>query len=226
MTWLSTGWPWVLELTWTHLTLGVPSILLGILGAVPLGNLASRRPRLGALVLGAASLLYAIPALPLLIIIPFLFGFPQRSPATLVVALSAYGAALLVRSSADAFTSIDPRVRQSAIALGHSAGAMFWRVDLPLAIPVLISGIRVVTVSTIGLVTISALIGVPSLGTLFTDGFQRGISAEVITGLVAVVILACLLDAICVLIGRKLTPWSQTRSHSEPASYPAGKVVA
>jgi osmoprotectant transport system permease protein len=226
MTWLSTSWPRVLELTFSHLLLSLPAILLGIIVAVPLGRIASRWPRPGGIVLGAASLLYSIPALPLLIIIPFLFGFPQRSPMTLVVALGVYAAAVLVRTSADAFTSIDSKVRDSAVATGHSAGAMFWRVDLPLAVPVLVSGIRVVTVSTVGLVSISALIGVPSLGTLFTDGFQRGITAEVITGILVVIIVACLLDAICVIVGRKLTPWSHTRSHIKPALEPAGEARA
>ena len=83
--------------------------------------------------------------------------------------------------------------------------------DLPLAIPVLLSGIRVVAVSTIGLVTIGALIGVPSLGTLLTDGFQRGIVAEVVTGVVATVLLALALDAVLLAVGRALTPWTRLR---------------
>lgn len=217
MTWLSTGWPRVLELAWTHMLLGIPAIFLSIVVAIPLGRLAHGRPRLAGLLLGAASLLYAIPALPMLIIIPFLFGFPPRSPATLVVALGLYGSALLVRTSTDAFASIDAQVRQTAIATGHASWAIFWRVELPLALPVLVSGIRVVTVSTIGLATISALIGIPSLGSLFTDGFQRGIGAEVTTGIVAVVVLAILLDVLCLLVGRHLTPWSRPEFQPKPS---------
>lgn len=224
MTWLSTGWPKVLELIWVHLSLSIPAIVLSILVSIPLGRLAQRRPRFGVFALGLGSLLYAIPALPLLIIIPFLLGISPRSPVTVVVALSLYGTSLLVRTAVDAFASIDPQVRQSALATGYSSRAIFWRVDLPLAVPVLISGIRVATVSTIGLTTISALIGISSLGTLFTDGFQRGISAEVNTGIVTVIVLAVLLDSICVWVRRKLTPWS--RSKPGPAPTQVKEVMA
>jgi osmoprotectant transport system permease protein len=213
---LSHAWPQVLELALTHLLLSVPAIVLSVLLAVPLGYLATRHPRSGGLLLGAATLLYAVPALPLLIIIPAVLGVPLRSAATVVVALTVYGTALLVRAAADAFSTVGPDIRQAATAVGHSTWALWWRVDLPLAVPVLVAGARVVTVSTVGLTTIGALIGVPSLGTLFTDGFQRGILAEVTTGIVATVVLALLLDALCLLIGRALTPW--TRQNTTPTT--------
>lgn len=211
MKWLSLNWPQVIELARDHLLLSAPAILLSVLLAVPIGRLAQQRPRLGGPLLGAASLLYAIPALPLLIIIPVIFGIPLRSPATMIIALTVYGLALLVRTAADAFGSVDPRVREAAVAVGHSPRSVFWRVDLPLAVPVLLAGIRVVAVSTVSLVTIGALIGVPSLGTLLTDGFQRGIPAEVATGVIATMLLALLFDAVLVTVGRILTPWATTR---------------
>lgn len=209
MRWLRLNWQQVVDLAWTHLALSVPAIVISVLLAVPLGRLAHRRPRVGGPVLSAASLLYAIPALPLLIIIPALVGVPLRSPVNLVIALSIYGVALLVRSAADAFASVDPVTRDAAIAVGYSRRSLFWTVDLPLAVPVLLAGVRVVTVSTIGLVTIGALIGVPSLGTLLTDGFQRGITAEVATGIVVTVVLALVLDAALVIAGRRVTAWSR-----------------
>lgn len=211
MNWFTSNWQHVLELTRDHLFLSVPAILVSMLIAVPIGLLAHRRPRIGGPLLGAATLLYAIPALPLLIIIPVILGIPLRSQATMIVALSVYGVALLVRTAADAFASVDRHVRDAAIAIGNSPRSVFWRVDLPLATPVLLSGMRVITVSTIGLVTIGALIGIPSLGSLLTDGFQRGITAKVTTGVVATVVLALLLDAVLLLIGRLLTPWTRTQ---------------
>ena len=214
MRWLSANWPWVIELAIDHLLLSVPAILVSVLIAVPIGRLAYRRPKLGGPLLVVATLLYAIPALPLLIIIPALFGIPLRSAATMIVALSVYGVALLVRTAADAFASVDPKVRDAAIAVGNSPRSVFWKVDLPLAVPVLLAGIRVVTVSTIGLVTIGALIGVPSLGTLLTDGFQRGIVAEVATGVIATVLLGLLLDALLLTIGRLATPWTRIQHRS------------
>ncbi|CAI9409657.1 MULTISPECIES: ABC transporter permease [Aestuariimicrobium] len=207
MNWLRLNWTQVVDLTVDHLLLSVPAIVISVLVAVPIGRLAHRRPRWGSPLLGAASLMYAIPALPLLIIIPAVFGTPLRSSATMVIALSIYGVALLVRTAADAFASVDTHTRDAAVAIGCSPRSLLWRVDLPMALPVLLSGIRVVTVSTIGLVTIGALIGVSSLGNLLTDGFQRGIAGEVLTGVVVTVLLALVLDGLLLLAGRLLTPW-------------------
>lgn len=207
MTWLSNNLAWVLDLLGAHLVLTVPAVLLSVVIAVPLGWLGFRFPLVGRPLTIAAGLLYAIPALPLLIVIPALFGTPLRSGATMVIALTLYGVALLVRTAADAFAAIGDDARGAATAIGFSPWQRFWRVELPLAIPVLLSGTRVVLVSTVGLVTIGALIGVSSLGTLLTDGFQRGIIAEVSVGLVATVVLALVLDALLVLGCRMAMPW-------------------
>lgn len=224
MRWLALNWPQVLELAWDHLLLALPSIVASVLIAVPLGRLAHRRPALGAPLLAVASLMYAIPALPLLIVIPAVLGIALRSPATMIVALTVYGVALLVRTAADAFAAVDVRTHDGAVAIGYSPRAVFWQVDLPLAVPVLLSGVRVVAVSTISLVTIGALIGVPSLGTLLTDGFQRGIAAEVGVGVVATVALALLTDAGLLLLGRLLTPWLRpARDGRRAAASPAGQ---
>lgn len=207
MTWLANSWGQIGDLLLTHLSIAVPPILLAILIAVPIGRLAFQRPRIGGPLLSAATLLYAIPAPPLLIIIPVIFGTALRSSTTIIIALTAYGVALLVRSAADGFASVDPSVREAAIAVGYSRRQMLWKVDLPLATPIIISGIRVVTVSTVGLTTIGALVGISNLGSLFTDGFQRDIPASVITGIVLTVAAALILDGIVQLIGRMLTPW-------------------
>lgn len=208
MRWLSQSWPLLRELTAEHLVLSVPPVLLSLLVAVPLGWVAHRHRPVRELLLTASGLLYAIPSLPLLIMIPLVLGTGLRSPVTMVVALTLYGVALLVRSASDAFGSVPGEVRQSAAAVGFSAWSLFWRVELPLAGPVLLAGLRVVVVSTVSLVTVGAVIGIRSLGTLFTDGFQRGIVAEIVTGIVLTVVLALLLDALCVLAGRRLMPWT------------------
>lgn len=210
MNWLRHNWPEVIELTVDHLFLCLPAIAISIVVALPIGRLAYRHPVIGGPLLGLASLMYAIPALPLLIIIPAIVGTPLRSSATMIVALSVYGTALLVRTAADAFSSVSPTTRQAAVALGHSPRSVLWRVDLPLSIPVVVSGVRVVVASTVGLVTIGTLIGVSSLGNLLTNGFQRGIWAEVATGVVATVVLAVALDALVLLLGWIATPWSRT----------------
>ncbi|WP_024356751.1 ABC transporter permease [Leucobacter chironomi] len=209
MSWLLANWGTVAGLALDHLLLSLPAILISVLVAVPIGRLAFRRPRIGGPLLTVATLAYAIPALPLLIIVPAIAGTPLRSWQTMVIALSVYGVALLVRTACDAFSAVDPQLRDAAVATGYSPRGLFWRVDLPLAVPVLISGARVVTVSTISLVTLGALIGVPGLGSLLTDGFQRGIAAEVWTGVIATALLALLLDAVVLGIGRAVAPWTR-----------------
>ncbi|WP_312899803.1 ABC transporter permease [Corynebacterium variabile] len=218
MTWLRLNWEQVIDLLWSHLMLAVPAIVFSTVIAVPLGRLAYRHPRVGGPVLSAASLLYAIPALPMLVIIPAVLSIPLRSSMTMITALTVYGVALFVRTSADAFASVEPTVRDAATAVGHSPTALFWRVDLPLAVPVLIAGLRVVSVSTVGLVTIGALVGIQNLGTLMTDGFQRGIAAEVGTGVVVTVVLALVIDAVLLLVGLLLTPWTRQRRTAETAT--------
>src|SRR5699024_10574138 len=181
-------------------------ILLSALISIPVGRFAYRSPRIGGPLLSTATLLYAIPALPMLIIVPVIFGVGLRSPATMIIALTAYGVALYVRTSADAFGSVDRTVRDSAIAMGYAPQKLFWQVDLLLATPVLIAGLRVVSVSLIGLVTICALIGVQILGTMMTDGCQPGIAGEVAVGIIGIVLLALVIDPVLLNIGKLLTP--------------------
>ncbi|GAA3523026.1 ABC transporter permease [Nocardioides daeguensis] len=207
MSWLDANRDYVLDMLLQHVRLSVPAIVISVLVAVVLGRVAWRWPRAGTVVLGSASLLYSVPALPLLIVIPVLLGIPLRSGLTLVVALAVYGTALLAGTAADAFGSVDARVREAAEAMGYSRAGLLWKVDLPLAVPVLLSGIRVVTVSTVSLVTIGALVGIPSLGNLLTDGFQRDIRAEIVTGVLGTMLLAVTLDALLVALGRVVTPW-------------------
>ena len=205
MSWLSENSEQVVQLVWAHLLLSIPAIVVSTIIAVPIAYFAYKRPVIGGPLLSAATLLYAIPALPLLALIPAFFGLPLRSPLTVVIALILYGIALLVRTAADAFAAMDPHLRDAAIAMGFSNRSLFWRVELPASIPVLLSGVRV---STIGLATIGALVGVSNIGTLLTDGFQRGITAEVTVGIVATVVLALLIDAALILLGRIIAPWA------------------
>jgi osmoprotectant transport system permease protein len=211
------NWVWVnLDLvagrTLDHLVLTVPPIILTFLIAVPLGTVAHRYRLTRGVILTAGGLLYAIPSLPLFIVLPAIVGTSTRSPLNLIIALTLYGVALMVRVVADALASVDTGVRQSAIGVGFSPGSVFWRVDLPLAGPVLLAGMRVVAVSTVSLATVGAVIGVQGLGSLFTDGFQRGIQEEIIAGIVATVLLALVFDAALVGLGRLLMPWQRALS--------------
>jgi osmoprotectant transport system permease protein len=206
--WLWSNLDLVGELALVHLALSVPAIILSFVVSVPLGWLAHRYRWSRGVLLVLVGLLYAIPSLALFIALPAVTGLSLRSPVNLVIALTLYGVAVLVRTATDAFDAVERDIRQSATAMGYSAAGRFWGVELPLAGPVLLSGLRVVIVSTVSLATVGAVIGVQSLGSLFTDGFQRGIQVEIVTGIVATILLALLLDWLTVLLGRALMPWT------------------
>lgn len=215
MTWVWSNLDLIWERTLEHLVLSVPPIILSFLISLPLGWLANRYRLSRGILLTLGGLLYAIPSLPLLFVLPFIVGITLRSQANMIIALTLYGIALMVRVVADALDSVDSEVRQSATAVGFSRWSEFWQVQLPLAGPVLLAGLRVVTVSTVSLVTVGAVIGVSSLGSLFTDGFQRGIQAEILSGIIATVILALVLDAALVWLGRLVMPWTRTARVSQ-----------
>ena len=208
MTWLSSNWGIIASLTLSHLWIALPTIILSVLFSVPIARWAAFSRR-GGWVLSALSALYAVPSLPLLIVIPVIVGVALRSPANMVIVLTLYGVAVLVRQVAEGFRAIQRATLQAANACGYSLPRRFVQVELPLATPVIVAGTRVVATSTVSLVTVGAFIGVRSLGTLFTDGFQRGLVAEVVAGLVATVLLALVVDALIQGAGWALTPWTR-----------------
>ena len=212
MTWVWANLDLIWDRTLDHLILSVPPIILSFVIALPLGWLANRFRISRGVILTASGLLYAIPSFPMFIVLPALVGTTLRSPLNLVIALTIYGVALMVRVVADGLASVDADVQRSAVAVGFSAWTNFWQVELPLSGPVLLAGLRVVAVSTVSLATVGAVIGAQSLGSHFTDGFQRGIQAEIITGIVATVLLALLLDGALVAAGRLALPWTRLRT--------------
>ena len=203
MTWLSSNWALIGQLTLAHLWIALPVIALSVVLSVPVARWAAFSRR-GGWVLSA---LYAVPSLPLLVVIPVIIGVALRSNANMIAVLTLYGVAVLVRQVAEGFRAIPGATLQAANACGYSLPRRFMEVELPLATPVIVAGTRVVATSTVSLVTVGAFIGVRSLGTLFTDGFQRGITVEVVAGLVATVLLALTIDALVQVIGWALTPW-------------------
>jgi osmoprotectant transport system permease protein len=213
-------WVWanrvdLAALTLTHAWLSAIPLLVGLVVSVPIGWWVSRSRLatgaakwLGSTVLALGNILYTIPSLALFVILPGILGTGFLSPVNVVVALSIYAVALLVGTAANAFASVSPAVLDAATAAGYSGVGRGLRVELPLAGPVLLAGLRVASVSTVSLVSVGALIGVSSLGSLFTDGFRRDFTTEIIVGVVATVILALVFDLILVAAGRILMPWS------------------
>lgn len=207
MTWLWANLGLVWQLTLAHIALSIPPILIGLALSLPLGLLASRVRASRGVLLALATIAFTIPSIPLFIALPAVLGTGFTSPVNIVVGLSLYALALMLRTSADAFESVDGDVRLSARGMGFSSGQLFWRLELPLAGPVLLAGLRVVSATTVSLVTVGSLIGVTSLGYLFINGFQRNIAAEVLTGIVATLLVAVVFDLVIVTCGRLLMPW-------------------
>jgi osmoprotectant transport system permease protein len=210
MSWVLSHLGDIWSLSVAHIGLAVPAIVLGFLVSVPLGYLASRSRPAQAVLLTLGNVLYTIPGIALVVLVPVALGLAILNPVNVVIALLIYAVALMVRSAADAFAAVSPDVRQSATGQGFSAVQRFWRVELPLAGPVLLAGLRVVSVSTVSLATVGALVGIPSLGNLFTDAFQRQFPLEAVVGLIAVVLLAAVFDVVLTLIGRLLMPWNRS----------------
>lgn len=205
--WLSDNAGMIAGLAWQHLIIALPAIIASFVIAVPLGWAAHRSGRFREVIVVITSLIYVIPGLAMFVLMPLVLGTSILSPVNVVVAMTLYGVALMVRSAADAFDSVPDAVRQSATAAGYSPLARVMRVELPLAGPGLVSGVRVVTASTVSLISVGALIGVQSLGTLFTEGFQRAFPTEIIAGLVGTILLALLIDAALALLSRLTMPW-------------------
>nr|WP_206694006.1 ABC transporter permease subunit [Microbacterium lacticum] len=199
------------SLTLDHVRQSVIAIALGFVIALPIGWAAWRYTILRGPVLTAIGLLYTIPSLGLFALLAAL-GVPYLSETNLIIALTIYGVAIMTRSVTDGLDSVDPATRSAAIAVGFGPWRRFWTVDLPLSGPVLLAGLRVTATSTIALATVGILIGVQNLGYLFTNGFQRRIVPEILAGVVAVVVIALLVDLLLVIAGRIAMPWMPRRT--------------
>ncbi|HCD2523685.1 TPA: ABC transporter permease subunit [Corynebacterium striatum] len=210
--WLSSNFSRLVELGIAHANLAWPPILLALLVALPIGWVAHRYRRIREIVVGLSSALYIIPSLALFILLPLVIGTSVLSSLNVIIAMTLYGLALQVRSTADSFDTVPAAVASAATAMGYSPLQRVFQVELPLAGPGIIAGLRVVSASTISLISVGALVGVHSLGTLFTEGFQRNFPTQIIAGFVGTVLLAVLFDLLLVLVGRVLLPWARKAS--------------
>lgn len=209
MSWLSTHWGDVWRLLLQHVWLAGLPLALGLVVALPLGWAARRWRTAYPVLVTASGLLYTIPSLALFILMPLVLGTRILDPVNVVAAMTVYTVALLVRSVADGLGSVPEAVRASATAMGYRGLRRFVAVDLPLSVPVLTAGLRVAAVSNVSIVSVASLIGVSQLGDLLTDGFNRAITGELVTGIVACVLLALLFDTGIRGLGHLLTPWTR-----------------
>lgn len=206
-------WSWIADhagelamTTLEHSAIAAAAVLCGLALALPLGVLAVRFPVLKGAVLGISGVLFTIPSLALFILLLPLTGLSYE---TAVLGLTVYTLVVLVRNTVEGLASVPPHVREAARAMGYGGTRILLAVELPLALPVIMAGIRVATVMTISLVSVAGFIGHGALGRLFIDGFQRDFAVPVVAGVVLTLLLALVADLVLVVAQLALTPWTR-----------------
>ena len=206
-------WSWIpghlgliWQLTLENAYLGLVPPLLGLVIAVPLGIVCVRWGWLYPPVLSGTSIMYAIPSLALFVA---LIPYTGLTDTTVIIPLTLFSLCILVPAVVDGLRSVPEPVRQAATAMGFGALRRLAQVELPVAAPIVIAGLRVATVSSISLASVGQLIGISSLGYLFTDGLQRDFPTEIIVGMACVIILAFAADLVLQGVRRLLTRWQR-----------------
>ena len=201
--------PELVDATVEHIQITVVAVVVSVLIAFPLALLARRLPRLETLILGLSTAVYTIPSLALL---PLLVPFTGLSATTVVIGLALYALTILVRSMLEGLRSVPDEVRESATGLGYGATRRLFRVELPLALPVMMAGLRVATVSTVALTTVGTIVSYGGLGNLISDGVRTNFRAELMTASIICVAMAVVLDLLIVGSQWLLTPWTHGRA--------------
>jgi osmoprotectant transport system permease protein len=197
----------ILAATRQHVTLTAVSVGLGLALALPLALLAKRSRRLESLVLGLAGVIYTIPSLALFAVLAPITGLTEK---TVVIGLTAYTLLVLVRNVLTGLQGVPEDVIEAARGMGLGPVRLLTRVQLPLAVPAILAGVRVATVSTIALVTVGAVVSNGGLGQLIFEGFNNNFyRAEILTATLLCVLLAAIADALLLAVEWAITPWSR-----------------
>lgn len=196
-------------LTLIHLRLSLVPVVLGLVIAVPIGAVIQRTTQPRRVVTVIASIIFTIPSLALFVVLPLVIPTRILDEANVIIALTLYTTALLVRAVPEALDAVPPEVLDSATAVGYRPLTRIIKVELPLAIPVLIASLRVVAVTNISMVSVGSVIGIGGLGTWFTEGYQANKSGQIIAGIIAIFVLAVVIDTLILLAGKALTPWDR-----------------
>ena len=208
------SWAWqnrdqIGHLMGQHLYLALLPIVFGIVVAIPVGVMCVRWRWTWPPILSLTSIFYAMPSLALYLV---LIDYTGLTDWTVIIPLTLFSLSVLIPNVVDGLRSVPPPVKQAAVAMGFGATRRTIQVELPLAVPVIIAGLRVATVSSISLVSVGQLIGFGGLGYFFTDGEQRDFTTEIYVGLVLIIVLALIFDGLLVLARRWLTPWEAGRA--------------
>ena len=202
------NWDTIMGYLGQHVRLTVAAVLLGALIALPLALLARRTRLLSGPVLGLSSIVYTIPSLAM-----FSFLAPFTGPlsaTTVLIGLTLYTLVILVRNFLTGLQAVPADVREAARGMGYGPARLSVQVDLPLALPAFMAGLRIATVSTVALTTVGVITGNGGLGQLIVGGFNANFfRAEIVTGAVGCVLLALVADVLLAAVERLLTPWTR-----------------
>ncbi|MBO2458887.1 ABC transporter permease [Actinomadura violacea] len=211
-------WGWIGDHTGTlgdhaviHIRLALLPVLFGLLISLPLGVLCRRWQWMFPPVLTVANILYAIPSLALYMVFVQYTGLTE---ATVMIPLTLYSLSVLVPNVVDGLGSVSEPVRQAATAMGFGPLRRLLQVELPIAVPIVIAGVRVAAVSSISLVAVGQLIGQGGLGYDILRGYQLTFQTQMVAASVLIVLLALVTDAVLVVVQRLLTPWARARGAS------------
>ena len=196
----------LVDATVQHLTITAVAVVLGLALALPLALVARRYPRMESAILGTSTALYTIPSLALF---PLLLPFTGLTATTVVIGLALYSLTILVRNILEGLRAVPEEVRESATGLGYSPVGLLLRIELPLALPVLMAGLRIATVSTVALTTVGAILSYGGLGNLLASGVTEDFKAQIAAASVLCVLLALGLDLLLLGVQRVLTPWTR-----------------
>jgi len=207
-------WKWVFEhlddlwaATYQHLQLTIIAVLVGLVISAVVSLLIYRDRRFYGPLVGVAGFLYTIPSLALF---AFLVPITGLSILTAEIALVSYTLLILIRNIMAGLDGVPREMREAADGMGYTTWQRLARIEFPLALPVIVAGLRIATVTIIGLVTVAGLIGQGGLGALMIRGFSRNFPTQIYLGAFLTVVLALLADAALLLLQRALTPWNRS----------------
>jgi osmoprotectant transport system permease protein len=189
-----------------HLILTAAAVALGLLVALPLGVAADRWPRLYAPSLAVTGILFTIPSLAAF---AFLIPYTGLSRTTALIPLTSYTLLILLRNVVAGLAAVPPDIKDAADGMGYSRLGRLLRVELPLALPTIMAGVRIATVTIVGLTAVAGLLAIPSLGNLIYIGQNRPIRTAVTVGIALSIAVAVVADLLLALLQRALTPWSR-----------------
>lgn len=209
-------WSWITDhlddigaATVEHLKLTLLAVVIGFVIAFPLAVYAFRHRRFAPPIVFVAGLLYTIPSLALF---AFLVAYTGLSTTTAEVGLVSYTLLIIIRNTMAGLDGVPSDVKEAATGMGYTPRQLLWKVELPLAVPGIVAGLRIATVTTIGLVTVTAFVGQGGLGILILEGLQRFFSTSIIVGAVLSMLLAICADRLLIFLEGRLTPWSKKRA--------------